>query len=197
MNASQPEAEYEYSRGRGAPRGRSPDPETRPERRFETHRSAVLAGVWLGAALLAIAEFLPLLHVQSSGRAQLVGSVTTGSHHAYALLPVAVLAAALAFSTRRSGSRLALLAFGVLGLLAIGIALLGDLPSAHSTGLMGTPATGLATASSSPAAGLFVETAGGALLLLAAAAGMLLEPVPELKPRAPRAAGASPTRSAS
>lgn len=197
MNASQPEAEYEYSRGRGGRKGRSQDPETRSEPRLETHRNAVLTGAWLGAALLVIAEFLPLLHVQSSSHAHLVGSVTTGSHHSYALLPVAILAAALVLSTWRSGGRLALLAVGLLGLLAIGIALLGDLPSAHSTGLVGTPTTGLATASSSPAAGLFVETAGGALLLLAAAAGMLLEPVLELEPAAPRTPGGSPPRSAS
>jgi hypothetical protein len=60
-----------------------------------------------------------------------------------------------------------------------------------------TPATGLSTATSSPAIGLFLETGGGAVLILSAAAGMLLEPVPDVQPRGDSRAGASPTRSAS
>jgi hypothetical protein len=201
MTASRPEAEYEYSsrgNGPGRPRrGDSEDPELRWERRFETHRNAVLAVGLLGAALLLVAEFTPLLHVHASGRAHLAHTVITGSHHAYALLPVGVLAAALAFTSWRSGSRFALLAIGLLGLLAIGIALLGDLPDAHAVGLIGTPASGLSTATSSPAIGLFIETGGGAVLLLSAAAGMLLEPVPDVDPQGAGRARAPRTRSAS
>jgi len=197
MTASRPEADSEYSRGRRARRGDSEDPELRWQHRFETHRSAVLALGLLGAALLLVAEFTPLLHVHASARAHLAHSVITGSHHSYALLPVGALAAGLAFNAWRSGSRFALLAIGLLGLLAVGIALLGDLPDAHTVGLVGTPASGLSTATSSPAIGLFLETGGGAVLILSAAAGMLLEPVPDVQPRGDSRAGASPTRSAS
>jgi hypothetical protein len=197
MTASRPEADSEYSRARRARRGDSEGPELRWQRRFETHRNAVLALGLLGAALLLVAEFTPLLHVHASGAAHLAHSVITGSHHAYALLPIAALAAGLAFNAWRSGSRFALLAIGLLGLLAVGIALLGDLPDAHAVGLVGTLATGLSTATSSPAIGLFLETGGGAILILSAAAGMLLEPVPEVQPRAEAGAAASPTRSAS
>jgi hypothetical protein len=197
MNASRPEADSKYSRGNQAGRGDSEDPELRWQRRFETHRNAVLAVGLLGAALLLVAEFTPLLHVHTSGNAHLAHSVSTGSHHSYALVPVALLAAGLAVNAWRSGSRFAMLAIGLLGLLTIGIALLGDLPDAHTVGLAGTPSTGLSTATSSPAIGLFLETGGGALLILAAAAGMLLEPVPDAHPQGDTAAAAPRARSAS
>lgn len=196
MNASRPEADSEYSRGRRPRRGTSEDPETRWQRRFEAHRTGVLAAGLLGVALLLVAEFTPLLHVHAGGHVHLARTVSTGSHHSYALLPVAALSAGLAFTAWRSGSRFALLAIGLLGLLTIAIALLGDLPDAHSTGLVGSPTTGLSTATSSPAIGLFLETGGGVMLLLCAAAGMLLEPVPDVTPRVPRDASAPRTRSA-
>ncbi len=197
MNASRPEAESKYSRGGRARRAASEDPEARWQRRFEAHRTGFLAVGLLGATLLGVAEFTPLLHVHASGSVHLARTVTTGSNHSYALLPVAALAGGLAFTAWRSGSRFALLAIGVLGLLTIAIALLGDLPAAHSRGLVGSPTAGLSTATSSPAIGLFLETGGGVLLLLCAAAGMLLEPVPTLTPRVPPDTGPPRTRSAS
>jgi hypothetical protein len=197
MTASRPEADSEYSRGHRVRRGDSEDPELRWQRRFESHRNAVLAVGLLGAALLLVAEFTPLLHLHASGHAHLAHSVSTGSHHSYALLPIAALAAGLAVNAWRSGSRFALLAIGLLGLLAVGIALLGDLPDTHTVGLVGTPASGLSTATSSAAIGLFLETGGGAILVLSAAAGMLLEPVPGVRPRDDAGVTASRTRSAS
>jgi hypothetical protein len=130
MNASRPEADSEYSRGHRVRGGTSEDPETRWRRRFEAHRTRVLAS-------------------------------------------------------------------GLLGLLTIAIALLGDLPDAHSRGLVGTRTTGLSTATSSPAIGLFLETGGGVVLLLCAAAGMLLEPATDVTPRVSQDASAPRTRSAS
>jgi hypothetical protein len=197
MNSSRPEAESKYSRGRRARRGVSEDPETVWERRFERHRRTVLAAGILGATLLVVAEFAPLLHVHAAGHAHPVRTVTTGSHDSYAQVPIAVLAVALAWSAWRSGSRFALLAVGVLGLLALGITVFGDLPDAHSTGLVGSTRTGLATASSSPAIGLFLETAGGIFLVLTAAGGMLLEPIPGVPRKPPREPSTSRTRSAS
>jgi hypothetical protein len=178
MNASRPEADSEYSRGHRV-------------------RTGVLAAGLLGVALLLAAEFTPLLHVHAGAHVHLARTVTAGSNHSYALLPVAALSAGLALTAWRSGSRLALLALGVLGLLTIGIALLGDLPDAHSTGLVGSLATGLSTATSRPAIGLFLETMGGIVLLLGAAAGVLLEPVPDVAPHVPRDGSAPRTRSAS
>jgi hypothetical protein len=197
MNASRPEAETKYSRGRRPSRGVPQDPETVWERRFERHRNAVLAAGILGAILLVVAEFTPLLHVHAAGHALAVRTVTAGSNHSYAQIPIALLAAALAWSARQTGSRFALLAVGLLGLLALGITVFADLPNVHSTGLVGTPQSGLATATSSAAIGLFLETGGGILLILAAASGMLLEPVPSLPRVPPTGTATSRTRSAS
>jgi hypothetical protein len=197
MNVSRPEAEIEYSRGQAAS---TADPDGPPEgsraarqRRYESHRTGVLVIGVLGALVLVAAEFTPLLHVHTNAHMQVVRTVYTGAHDSYALVPVALLAAALAFSAWTSGSRLALPAIGLLGLLALGIALLGDLPDAHSSGLVGSTTTGLQGASSSAGIGLYLETLGAVVLIITAVGGMLLEPMPIAR----RRPSSSRTRSAS
>jgi hypothetical protein len=148
----------------------------------------------IGAALLLVAEFTPLLKVRSSASSHVIQTVSTGSHHTYALVPVALLAAALAYGIWQTRSRLALLATGVLGLLALLIALLGDLPDAQASGLIGNATTKFATATSSPSIGLYLETLGAVILLVTAAAGLLLLAAPERPRRQPRQAA---TRSVS
>ncbi len=135
---------------------------------------AVLVGGAIGAGLLLVAEFLPLLTVRSSATRGVIDTVSTGSHDSFALVPVALLAAVLAYGIWRTRSRLALLATAMLGVLVLLIALLGDLPDAQATGLVGSPATHLAIASSSPGSGLYVETLGAFVLLITAAGGLLL-----------------------
>jgi hypothetical protein len=125
--------------------------------------------------VLLIAEFTPLLHVHSSAIHN-VKTVSTGAHHSYALIPVALLAAALAYAFWRTRSRQALIATGVLGLVTLLIALLGDLPDAQANGLVGSATTGFATATSTPSIGLYLETLGAVILLITAAAGLLLVP---------------------
>jgi hypothetical protein len=160
----------------------------------------VLGGGLLGAALLLVAEFTPLLHVHSSVRVHVAKSVTTGAHHSYALVPVALLAAALAYGFWQTRNRQALIAAGFLGLITLLIALLGDLPDAQASGLVGSAATRFATATATPAIGLYLETLGAVVLLISAAAGLLLIPAPPNRPR-PSAPAAPPrasrTRSAS
>ena len=63
----------------------------------------------------------------------------------------------------------------MLGLVSLLIALLGDLPDAQATGLVGSLATGLKIASASPGTGLYLETLGAVVLLITAAAGLLLQ----------------------
>jgi hypothetical protein len=198
MNVSRPKADTEYSRGQAASKG---PPAAPPEgswaawkRRYESHRTGVLVIGVLGALALLAAEFTPLLHVHTNAHMQVVRTVYTGAHDSYALVPVALLAAVLAFSAWTSGSRLALLAMGLLGLLALGIALLGDLPDAHTKGLVGSTTTGLQGASSSAGIGLYLETLGAVVLIITAVGGMLLEPTPMARPRRP---SSSRTRSAS
>jgi hypothetical protein len=188
MNVSEPEADTEYSRARRGSEGRRRG----PRGRLNGVAIAVLCGGLVGAALLLVAEFTPLLHVHSSARnAGVIKTVGTGAHHSYALVPVALLVTALTVTARRN--RLALAAIGLLGLVTLGIALLGDLPDAQATGLIAHAGTYVAAAAN-PGAGLYLETLGGLVLLLTSAAGLLLAPQ---GPPAPAQTIPSPRRSAS
>jgi hypothetical protein len=122
-----------------------------------------MATVAAGALLLIAAEFAPLYQVHLSTKVTPLQSVTAGSHNSYAMIPIAVLATALAFAAWRGGSRAALLAVGVLGVVGLLIALVGDLPDAHAMGLAQHNSV---TATTTPRAGLYLET-GGAILLIA------------------------------
>lgn len=184
MNATRPEAETEYSRARQGSEGDSAP----RERRSGGTRGGSSAVLWLvflggliGAVLLLVAEFTPLFTIHSSAYGAPVRSELTGSHQTYALVPIALLAAALTVIAVRSRSRAALFAIGALGLVTLAIALLGDLPDAQATGIVHS-SSGLATASSSPSTGLYLETLGAILLLLTAGAGLLLPVTPRRTP---------------
>ncbi|HSO98371.1 MAG TPA: hypothetical protein VLP43_05420, partial [Solirubrobacteraceae bacterium] len=123
MNVAPPEAKTEYSKGSGAPGG-------------GFLALGIMCGALLGALMLVVAEFTSLYTVHASGSSHAVASQATGSHNAYALVPVAVAVALFGVAVWRAGSRSALLAIGVLGVLALLIALLGDLPDAHASGLV-------------------------------------------------------------
>jgi hypothetical protein len=158
MSATPPEAKPEYSR---APQ-QSDDP--------AGISLGLLAGGLIGALLLLVAEFTPLYDQTAATSRIPLHTVATGSHHAYALIPIGVLAAVLAAGAARTAGRPALLALGALGILTALIALLGDLPDAHATGFV----QGFTKAKDVPQIGLYLETLGAALLLLTGAAGMLL-----------------------
>jgi hypothetical protein len=85
--------------------------------------------------LLVAAEFATLYQAVIATRSTPIESVTVGSHNSYALIPIALLAAAFGIALRRSGTRLLLSGIGLLGLVALLIALLHDLPDAHAVGL--------------------------------------------------------------
>jgi hypothetical protein len=188
MNATRPEARTEYSRGdeasgpdSGAPGRRGSGGLTRPSARLGL--ALLLAGL-AGAALLVVAEFTPLLTVHTSASRAAFRTVNTGSNHSYALIPIGLLAVFLSYSAWQSQSRLALTAMGVLGVVALLIALLGDLPDAQASGLVGSAATRFTTASSTPSVGLYLETLGGVVLVITAGAGLLLLPSPARRIRA-------------
>ena len=173
MTVSEPEADTEYSR---APRA-SRAPGRARTGRSRTLSTAVLGGGLLGAGLLLVAEFLPLFEVQTTAHNNVAKTVIAGSHHSWALIPVAVLAAGLAIAWWRSASRLLLVAMAVLAIVALVIALGRDLPDAQSSGL--EPAGGTyVLAAARPKIALYLETAGGVSLLLASSAGLLLSPRP-------------------
>ena len=188
MNATRPEAETEYSRAEPGQEGDFERPQGRLGGTPRTSGGVLwivfLAGL-LGAAVLVAAEFTTLFKVQSNAYGAPVRTEATGAHHSYALIPIALLAGALTLTAVRSRSRAALVAIGALGLVSLAIALIGDLPDAQVTGIV-RDSRGLATASSTPSTGLYLETAGSVVLLIAAAAGLLLQPKNrDLKRRTP------------
>jgi hypothetical protein len=129
----------------------------------------------VAAALLLVAEFLPLFEVRTSARNSVLTTVQSGSHHSYALVPIALLVGGLAMAWSKSPTRLAVLATAVLGAAALTIALGRDLPDAQSNGIERSGGT-YVTAAASPRAGLYLETAGAVILLIASAGGLILPP---------------------
>jgi hypothetical protein len=184
MNAP-PEANSEYSRGSGASnrlilprwqasrasssRGASSGAEAPPAARL-----ALAIGALIGALLVLVAQFTALYHLHSATSSAVVGTVGTGGNHAWAPVPLALAALALAYAVYRHGSRTALAALIALGVATLLIALIGDLPDAHSTGLIGSSANGYVQATSSPSAGLYMETLGAAVLIIVGGVGVLL-----------------------
>jgi hypothetical protein len=171
MNVSEPEADTEYSRAPAASDGRG----RLSEGGLRGTRGAVLAGALLAAALLLVAEFLPLFEVRTSARNSVATTVQSGSHHAYALVPIALLAAGLALAWRRSPTRLAAISMAILGAAALVIALGRDLPDAQSNGIERSGGT-YVTAAASPRGGLYLETAGAIVLLITSVGGVILFP---------------------
>ena len=155
--------------------------------------AAILAGALLGALLLIVAEFTTLFTVRDALRA--VRSFSTGSNHSYGLIPIALAAAAMGVAFYTAGSRPALLALGVLGIVALLIGLIGDLPHTHERVLVGSGARGYISATTSASTGMYMETLGAVLLLLTCGLGFLLLGPPARRTAPGRAA--SPPRSAS
>ncbi|HTX30209.1 MAG TPA: hypothetical protein VMD09_02425 [Solirubrobacteraceae bacterium] len=147
----------------------------------------ILAGTLLAALFLLVAEFTTLYQVHEAGTSAPIKTVTGGSNHAYAMLVIALGAIGLGVLVWRSGSRSALLALGILGVVALLIALLGDLPDSEATGLAGSAGHGYVNASSTPSAGLYLETLGAILLIATSGLGFLT-----LGPRARRRSGGPP-----
>jgi len=136
-------------------------------------RAGLLAGALAGAGLLLAAERATLFSLHVAARQAAIKTVTGGSHDSFALVPIAVLAAVLALAVFRAGSRPALLALGLLGAVALLIALVADLPDARARGLVGTPAH-YRQAVATPGPGLYLETAGAAALIITSVGGFIL-----------------------
>ena len=84
MTASRPEAEAKYSRGRIALRGALARRNGRSDRTRARSRRAARAVALVAAAMLAVAEFLPLYQVRTDTGDRTISTVSAGSHHAYA-----------------------------------------------------------------------------------------------------------------
>jgi hypothetical protein len=198
-----PEANTEYSRGSEASQPVSAHSDGRRARGGNAVLGVALTAA-LGALLILVSQFTALYHVHIATSSESIKTVGTGADHAWAPIPIALLAAALAFVLYRKRSRTALIALAVLGIVTLLIALLGDLPDAHATGIVGSGASQYAEGTSTPSAGLYMETLGAILLLISGGVGLLLlgapprpseptsepapipEPAPEARDRIPR-----------
>lgn len=159
MIARARDARHEYSKGNPAPKGVS------------RVRLGVAILAAFGAILLFVAELSPLLEVRAGSH--VVKTVTSGSHHSWANLVIALVASFMAFAVARGGAaRMALLALLLLGLLSLGIALVGDVPDVSKTGLV---AGSFDAAAAHAKIGVYLETLGSAVLIVTGGAGLLLD----------------------
>jgi hypothetical protein len=146
---------------------------------FRLVPALILAGTLLAALLLVVAEFTTLYKVHTSASRVVVKSEGTGAHQSYALLPLTVVLLVLTVGVWRSASRAGLIAIGVIGVAALLIALLGDLPDAQRSGYIAIAGDHLVAAKATPSAGLYMETLGAVLAMMASVASVLLLRPPE------------------
>lgn len=98
---------------------------------------------------------------------------TGGEQHSFALVPVAILVAAMAVGAGLGGSRPAGAALLAAGLVVLGIALIGDLPDTTRTGEVGASFT---SAEAQKGVGFWFELGGGALATLAGVLRLVVRP---------------------
>jgi hypothetical protein len=132
-----------------------------------------------GAVLLLVAEFLTLREIRTVTVVPPGGTVTGGSHHAYALALVAIVMLAMAYGAAR-GARPAAVALLVLALVAVFVVMAIDRPTLDDTGLIGRTYD---LAEARPGPGFYVESLGAALALIGAVASLVLGRRPRLRDR--------------
>jgi hypothetical protein len=134
-------------------------------------RTGLAAAAAAGVICLLLATFSTVIEIKV-GAASAVADHDTHlsgwNRHGPALLVIALFAAAMVAGALR-GARPAMAALAVLGLAALLIAVLGDVPDLNATGFIGQVYEG---AAAGPQAGFYLETLGGVLLL--AAGGLML-----------------------
>ena len=133
----------------------------------------LLVPLLAGAALLIVAEFLPLYEIRTITAVPEGGRTSTGSHHGYALLIIGLAMVPMAIGAVRGGSRPAAIALLVLSLIALFVALGIDLPDLNETGLIGRTYD---QAQARPRVGFLVETVGATLALLGSVGTLMFKP---------------------
>jgi hypothetical protein len=136
---------------------------------FVNARRLAGALVLAAVALLVVAELTTVFDVTVGSLEVVKRSSTGGDNHGYALLIIAVFAAAMALPALR-GARAPAGALVVLGMGALVIALAIDLPDTRASGQL-PEALAYENAQAHAGAGFGLEIAGGALLV---GAGVLL-----------------------
>ena len=132
----------------------------------------VIAAV-AGALCLVAATFSTVIEITVGTTSKIAGRDTQLSgydRHSIALLVIGLFALVMTVGAWR-GARPAMAALAVAGIAVLLIALIGDLPDVHKTGVIGQLYD---NARANPKAGYYLETLGGALLLLAGGGLLLL-----------------------
>jgi hypothetical protein len=127
--------------------------------------NALAAVAATGAICLLIATFSTVIEIKVGSSSRLAEHDTQLSgwdRHGPALMLVAVFAGAMVAGALR-GARPAMAALAVLGVSALLIAVVGDLPHLDDTGFVGQV---YEDAAAGPGAGFYLETLGGVLLLV-------------------------------
>jgi hypothetical protein len=145
-------------------------------------RLAILVLGGGGGLLLLVSDFLTLYHVDvvtascsdlASPKLRDACTTTGGGHHGYALAILGVIALVMAYGAAVGASRPAGIALVVLGVAALGIALLVDRPDIHKTGIVGTQ---FSSAEAKPGTGYWLELAGAALVIASGALRLFVRP---------------------
>lgn len=185
MSGALPGAEGDDSKGARASRARSSGVSV-------TRLALALLGT-AGALLLLVASFTSVIEITVGTTTKVASADTAQSgwdRHGPALILLALLALFL-LSAGLRGARIALLGLVVAGLATLAIAWIWDRPHVHDTGSVGDI---YAEAEANPGTGYYLETLGGALILVSG--GLLLgfsgAPSPTRTPSEPPAA-APPT----
>jgi hypothetical protein len=146
-----------------------------PFRRLDTVWAAVLVIAIAGAICMIVAEFSTLRSVKvltascsDLADPSLRGSCVTrgGEEHAYALVLMGIVAVVMAWGAAMGRSRPAGVALIAIGAAVVAIALITDVPDIHKTGVLGER---FDSAKAEAGPGLWLELAGGALVLAAGA----------------------------
>ena len=152
-------------------------------------RPAVAVVAAVGGLLLVVAEFTTLYGVHVVTHVGAIESITGGSNNSYAMIPIAILAVFLALAGIGGGGRWALASLAVVGVVALLISLVGDLPGAQQSNHLTRFGGRFVLGSSRPSTGMYMETLGAVLLVVAAGLGLLFG---EPRARGQRAAAARP-----
>ena len=142
---------------------------------------AITGAGMLAAALMVLADFLPIVSVDVAGGSCEVINDTSPEladrceqsgfeRHGPALVLLALVVAAMAWGAGVGGSRPAAVALVAVGLVVLAIALLVDLPATDDTGAIGPRFDG---AVAQAEVGFTLELAAGALAAVASAARLL------------------------
>jgi hypothetical protein len=136
-------------------------------------RIVLAAAAVAGVLCLIIATFSTIIEITVGTTSNIAGHDTELSgydRHSVALLLIGLFALLMAAGALR-GARPAMAAVAVSGIAVLLIALIGDLPDVHKTGVIGELYD---NARANPKLGYYLETLGGALLLLAGGGLLLL-----------------------